>query len=91
MSEPRSLDADQLQDVIGVIAALERAVRPFVLRKGGITYAPVLHAIAVFLAAQAVAAQEPIEGLLDNLALLHAECLSQTLRYKEAMRAVPAC
>jgi hypothetical protein len=90
LSEPRSLDPEQLEDVIGVIAALERAVRPFVLRPGGITYAPVLHAIAVFLAAQAVAAGEPIEGLLDNLRMLHAECLAQTLRFKEAARAVSA-
>lgn len=89
MSEPKSLDAAQIQDVLSLIVALERAVSPFVRR--GITYAPMLHALAVFLAAQAVAADEPIESLLDNVRMLHSDCLAQTLIHQEVARAVSTC
>jgi hypothetical protein len=90
-SDTESLSAAQLKDVEALLVALDHAVRPFVRRKGGITYAPVLHALAVFLAAQAVAADEPIGNVLGNLRLLYADCLAQVLIHQEAIRAVPAC
>lgn len=88
-ADSKGLSETQVEQALAVLDALERALRPFVIR--GISYPPVLHAFAVFLAAQAVAAQEPIESLLDNVRMLHADCLAQTLSYKEASRAVPAC
>jgi hypothetical protein len=84
LSEPdaKSLSAKQLKDAWAVIDAFERALRPFVVRKGGISYPPVLHAMAAFLAAQAVASEEPIESLLDNVRMLHTDCLALTLSRK---------
>jgi hypothetical protein len=71
------LSLSQVEDAGAVIQALEQAIRPFIARQGGITYPPVLHALSAFLVAQAVAADEPIEGLVLNLRLLHADCLVQ--------------
>jgi hypothetical protein len=93
VSEPdtKPLSAKQLRDVQALLDALDHAVRPFIERPSGITYATVLHALAVFLAAQAVAADEPIGNVLGNLRLLYADCLAQVLIHQESARAVPTC
>jgi hypothetical protein len=79
VSDPFSypLSLSQVEDAGAVIEALEQAIRPFIERKGGISYPPVLHALSAFLVAQAVAADEPLAQLLYNLQALHADCVAQ--------------